>query len=375
VVRSRRAGVSTRLVVRLSYEVEITKVATMKVAHLFVIAVGTMALHVCGSALAEDNLINDPSLEKADIGLYLADWGGYNSQPRDAYRVEIVAGGRTGKKAMQLEGDGRYVVMPANRIQIDRTHRYVARGWVMLEGDARTSADVKMLYFDASNDYIGETRLGFVRPRDKWQLVTMTDRIKDEPRAFYVALAVSLVGKGKAVFDDLELMAFDAKTLPSDFEDKYGRTLSPEMQILARRIGAWNTKTTIKPGKWLPDGAASEGVETVEWMLNDLFIQGKTKNADGAESLWLMTYDEQDGIFRSWYFDSYGNHPRVQSTGKWDEKKQQLTFESPPDSTGVRSISTVRFTDEDRVDSSWALRDRDGSIVMEGEGTNSRRKR
>ena len=154
----------------------------MKVAHLFGIAIGTMVLHAGGIAWAQENLLNDPSLEKAD-DRFPEGWGSYNSQPRGAYRVEIVAGGRTGKKAMQLEGDGRYVVMPANRIQIDRTHRYVARGWVMLEGDVGTSADVKMLYFDGSRRYIGETRLGFVRPRDKWQLVTMTDRIKNEDRA------------------------------------------------------------------------------------------------------------------------------------------------------------------------------------------------
>ena len=97
-----------------------------------------------------ENLINDPSLEGAELGeQFPPGWGSFNAKPKGTYRFEVVEGGRTGTKSCLLEGDGEGITMPANRVSIDPSKRYAARGWVKLEGNG-SSAQVRILYFDAS---------------------------------------------------------------------------------------------------------------------------------------------------------------------------------------------------------------------------------
>ena len=115
----------------------------------------------------DNNLINHPSLEGAALGEHFPPgWGSFNAKPKGTYRFEVVEGGRTGTKSCSIEGDGQRITMPTNRVSIDSSKRYVAQGWVKLEGSA-SSAQVCILYFDASRRYIGENRRGHVTPHDE----------------------------------------------------------------------------------------------------------------------------------------------------------------------------------------------------------------
>ena len=147
---------------------------------------------------------------------------------------------------------------------------------------------MKIHYYDAGGAYIGQTRIGFASPgSDDWQLVTVTDRAAEFSQARMIGLAIAVTGDGKAHYDDLELLAFDKNNLPSDFDQTYGVTRSPQLAVLSRRVGTWETKKTIKPCLWVPQGIKSTGVETIRWSLGGQLLEGRQSSPE--EELSLMT--------------------------------------------------------------------------------------
>ncbi len=136
------------------------------------------------------NLVTNPSLEEpvGPTGLPPG-WGSFYSNPAGAYQALVVGGGRTGKKEFLIDNvaqpdEAQFGAMPANRVPLDPTKRYVARGWVKVAGGQRATADVKLHYYAEGGAYLGQTRVGFASPgSDEWQLVTVTDRAADFPQA------------------------------------------------------------------------------------------------------------------------------------------------------------------------------------------------
>ncbi len=294
------------------------------------------------------NLVTNPSLEDSvgRSGLPPG-WGSFYPNPVGSYKYEIVDGGRTGKKSIQIEGDGTFGAMPANRVEIDRSKRYVVRGWVKLEGDANATADVKFHYYEANGRYLGQTRVGYVSPTTSdWQFVTVVDRASAFPEAKLVGLAIAATGKAKAQYDDLELISFDKDKLPKDFEMKHGVTRSPQLALLGRRVGTWATETTIRPCVWFSEGSTSKGIETVRWVLGGQFTETNAKNlTTGVSSRSLVSFDRKSKTYRSWYFDSNGTFPQSKSVGTWDEATQTFTFVSSDDN--MRSTTKLLLIGDD----------------------------
>ncbi len=322
------------------------------------------------------NLVTNPSLEENVVDSELPPgWGSFYPKPAGSYTYSIVDGGRTGKKSMLIEGDGTFGVLPANRIEIDRSKRYVVRGWVKIEGDEDATADVKFHYYAADGRYMGQTRVGYVRPTsDDWQFITVTDQAPSFPEVKYVGLAFAATGKVKARYDDLELIAFNKETLPLDFENEYGVTRSPQLALLGRRIGNWTTETTINPCVWVPDGSKSKGVETIRWALGGQFIEGRAKNlSTGIDSLFLMTFDGISKKYRFWHFDSQGNFPKGESIGSWDDATQTFTFEATDDND-VRFTSWLKLIDNDAVEWSGTWTDKERRVLLDMEATITRKR-
>jgi hypothetical protein len=187
------------------------------------------------------------------------------------YRSEVVEGGRTGKKCLKIEGEGIRAAVFANPIDVDRNKRYGLRGWVKFEGDKDARANIVFNYFHEGKWLGLPDQMGVTGKQKGWRLLAKTDRADNVPAALEIQISCNIEGKGTAWFSELELIAFDKDNLPADFETRY---LSPEFSVLARRIGTWDTQTTIKPGVWVPDGAKTKGVETIDWALGKKFIQG-----------------------------------------------------------------------------------------------------
>ena len=169
--------------------------------------VGVLGLTGVGGANASTNLIVNGSFEEplGDNGIP-KDWY-LSGDPTDAYKASVVPGGRTGAKALQLEGAGKWGVASANRVEIDRSMRYTARGYLKVEGpDAQ--ATIKFDYSDDQGNYIGTTDYGQLGPGPAgWRLISIPDRSGDFPKAKTMNVGLVLMGKGKAFFDDIELTA------------------------------------------------------------------------------------------------------------------------------------------------------------------------
>ncbi len=311
-----------------------------------------------------ENLINDPSLEGAMLGeRFPPGWGTFNAKPKGTYRFEVVEGGRTGTKGCLIEGDGERITMPANRVSIDPSKRYAARGWVKLEGNG-SSAQVRILYFGASRRYIGENRLGHVTPHDEWQLVTVTDRIEDYPNAQFLALAMAVRGKGKALFDDLELLAFNTDDLPSNFETEYGRTVPRESRILDRWLGQWESTRSHKPTDASAEAEETIGISNVAKIMDDHILRSHWTSEDGDEEvLSLLVYDEDSAAYRLWTFGSSGS--ALEFAGQWDDATSTVTLQLVPPTSGVTGTSTTRFVDADTIETRLAVKNKQGVVTRD----------
>ena len=351
------------------------RACSLIVAFLFLVGSTGTAQDQPGKPQPSKNLINDSSFEgTAPAGLPNG-WSRWSAADGSKYRSEVVEGGRTGKRCLKIEGDGVRGVVFANGIKIERDKRYVLRGWAKFEGDKDARALIMFHYFH-NGKWLGLADvIGVTSKHKDWRLLAKTDRIDEVPDASMIWISCTLEGKGTAWFDDLELVAYDRKNLPEDFETRFGSSNLPaEFNVLARRIGTWDTQLTIKPGVRVPDGLKSQGVETVEWSLGKKLILGKNKQQPGnLESMSLMAYDTESNVFRSWYFDSSGSLPRGELTGQWDEDAKRLTFKGT-EPKEVTVTSTMRFVNPDRIEWQGVWRDKSGTIVMEIEATAARRK-
>lgn len=164
-----------------------------------------------GFVLAADdstkNLIHNGDLEAAlpaDQALP-KDWGLF-AKPEGSYKAMVVDATHQGKKALLLEGEGEFAVVSPNRIEWDGKSRYAVKGAVKVEG-ANAKATIKFDYFDSEWKWLGSTSIGDVTSDMKgWQTISVTDRVAVEaPKAKHISVGLSLTGKGKAWFDDIQL--------------------------------------------------------------------------------------------------------------------------------------------------------------------------
>jgi hypothetical protein len=318
-------------------------------------------------AAGEDptNLITNPSFE-GEVAQHRLPrgWRPYFDTDK-GYHYAVVDGGHTGKKSLMITGEGTRTLVFAEGVKLDRTKRYVLRGWVRYEGDNDGWAMINFNYRKGGTNYYIKGGDRISAGQKGWQFQSKTDRADEASEADMLWISCKLEGKGKAWFDDLELIAYDRKALPRDFDAKHGTSNRPAAwHVLQRRVGAWNTETTVKPGKWNPGGAKTTGKESTRWVLANKFIQAEgQKKETNARSIHLMTFDEQFNVYRMWFFTSNGHFPRSPFTGQWNETAQTLTFKAT-DPEGIKVTSIMKFVDDDHM--TWhGVWTKDGEVTME----------
>ena len=305
------------------------------------------------------NLVNDPSLENTAPGeQFPRTWGNGNLIPIDAWRFEVVEGGRTGSRAWMIEGDGSAATVPTNRPPVDRSFRYAARAWVNVESGM---ARLGLLYFDRNYRYIDGRSSSTTTVSRGWHQLTMIDDFENHPEAAYVSLAFVMVGPGKAVFDDVELIAFDVNNLPESFEAKYA---SPEHDpaLFDRWAGRWELAAEFNGA----DGRVRtvKGAADVTKILDDKFLLWHSISDTGDdEYLSLTGFDPHIGAYRNWGFDSRG--AVREQVGKWDAETGTITFHMQPTETGNTAVSTDQFVSTDRMESVLLDRNSEGQAVGE----------
>jgi hypothetical protein len=150
----------------------------------------------------------------------------------------------------------------------------------------------------------------------------------------------------------------------------------PELQPLNLWAGTWDSELTVKPNADLPKGGKAKGTATAEWIHDGRFLRQTwaMDSADGIPKMngsTLMTYDTRKKTYRSWSFFSTG--VASEAEGVWDAKARKMTWTSRDAESGQTTVTTATFGADGSETWSIVAKDRDGKVVNEVNGKNTRR--
>jgi hypothetical protein len=152
----------------------------------------------------------------------------------------------------------------------------------------------------------------------------------------------------------------------------------PELAVLDHWTGTWDGTLTIKPNEGVPKGVQSKGFAKAEWIEGGRFLRQtwSVEPADGWPGLsgtTIMTYDVRQKTYRSWNFLSNGF--TSETKGTWSEKNRTMTWTGRDAESGATGETVATFAQEGVE--SWRIveKDRDGKVVAETTGMNTRRKK
>ncbi|MFP6692580.1 MAG: hypothetical protein VB875_06170 [Pirellulales bacterium] len=145
------------------------------------------------------------------------------------------------------------------------------------------------------------------------------------------------------------------------------------LEPLNRRVGTWVIKTYQKKAEWTPEERTATGEETINWVLDKKFIQGDVIYADGGKGHWLMNYDAEAEVYRSWFFGNQNEFPRGDTVGRWNPKAERMDWKLDL-GNGFRGEMTFQFTGKDKFEWALTIRDANGKLMMDTGGTQTRKK-
>ena len=144
----------------------------------------------------------------------------------------------------------------------------------------------------------------------------------------------------------------------------------PELKALSNYVGTWDVAMDSK------GSGISKGEAVAAWILGGRFVEqsGTLKTANGETALTmktLMTYDERAKAYRSWSF--FSNGMAFEAKGEWDPEKKTMTSVSQSD--GTTTTTTADFSKEGVEQWTIVTTNRNGGVVSELKGTNTRQKK
>ena len=329
-----------------------------------------------GASSTGSNLITDPSFENTGLTQLPRDWRAWHNDGSD-FRCEVVNGGHTGQRSLQISGKGTRGVVFGNDLKADRTKRYALKGWAKFEGDKDARAIIKFNYFRGS-EFLGVHDLvGVTADQPGWHLFEKTDALDAYPQADHFYAMCHVEGSGSGWFDDLELVAYDRDKLPTDFDSRHGRhNRLTGPNSLDRWVGAWETEYAFREFDNSPNETRLTMNTASERTLGDYFLLSHAKKiplASGAasaprsgddnntggltpprspevnggnERLLFLTFDQNLGAFRQWFFSSNGK--AFEWRGPWDDATKSLELRMLPDASNL--FSSERFVDADHIE-------------------------
>jgi hypothetical protein len=149
-----------------------------------------------------------------------------------------------------------------------------------------------------------------------------------------------------------------------------GPAKPPELKVLERLVGTWESDVIAKPAEWTPKEVRTKGTLTREWVLNGRFLQEKGID-EQKPNLCMFTYDVQKKAFRFWRFDSEGG--AMELSGQWDEASKTMLWKAEM-GNGLTSIGPMRFIDADTIHWEAVTKDKAGKVYMHLEGKVTRKK-
>ena len=157
-------------------------------------------------------------------------------------------------------------------------------------------------------------------------------------------------------------------------------TLTPEVAraekdpdgIMARRVGVWNAKVTIK----VPVQMTFEGQEKIGWVLGHNYLLGKgfyDDKGDGkkTEVINLMTYSEKDKRYYIWEFKADVGVQPVPTTGTWDAKTEEMMLSADYGDQGTGE-GIWKFEKDGSFTWTYEMKNKKGKVVFSMEGTQTK---
>jgi hypothetical protein len=183
-------------------------------------------------AAAVKNLLENGGLEgKLAPATGLPDDWEVTQKPESNYKVEVVDGGRTGKKCLRISGEGKNVQIRLKRLPNTADQRSVISGWMKVVGGGGT-VSLMHRYEDADGrPILGSMTIGAVNAKQTdWTQTAMIDQRQNLPPDIHASFIISASGKIDALVDDLEVISLDVPRddllwAAGDFESHYDRSL------------------------------------------------------------------------------------------------------------------------------------------------------
>ena len=144
------------------------------------------------------------------------------------------------------------------------------------------------------------------------------------------------------------------------------------LEPLNRRVGTWVNTNYHKKAEWTPEAGTTTGEETISWVLDKNFIQGETSYPNGTKGRFLMNYDRDVKVYRTWYFDNRNAFPRGESIGRWDAEKERMDWEMGF-GNGVTGKMVFQYTGKDKMEWSLEAHDANGKIMLDVGGIQTRK--
>jgi len=145
--------------------------------------------------------------------------------------------------------------------------------------------------------------------------------------------------------------------------------------ILARRVGVWNAKVTMK----VPVQKTFDGQEKIGWVLKHNYLMGKgfyDDKGDGnkTEVLNMMAYNEADKSYYIWEFMANNKVQQTPAIGTWDAKKEQMTLIADLGDEGTGE-GTWKFENDGTFTWTYQIKNQQGKVVFSVEGTQVKTKK
>jgi uncharacterized protein (TIGR03067 family) len=151
--------------------------------------------------------------------------------------------------------------------------------------------------------------------------------------------------------------------LPSDLKRP------PEMTVLDRLVGAWETKGVIKTQDNLVGLKFTTRVKSRKILGGRMIASEEAGLAGHDDAYWLAAFDERLKAYRFWMFNAAGNVMNL--GGSWDEADQKLKWNSAaPD--GSNSSAIWHWCDPDHREWTTLIRDAVGKTVLDIQATSIR---
>ncbi len=173
---------------------------------LLLLLAGLVATAVQASESA-DNL-----LEGASLATPLAATGlptGWQALGESRFAASVTANeGRTGDAALVVESSGPWAEVCTSPVKFDPRKRYLACGWVQVEGESQVQAKLLFEYQDADDKLLGRSDTGAVTTASKgWQQVRLADHAGQFPGTTTIRIACRVdSATGKARFGELRVL-------------------------------------------------------------------------------------------------------------------------------------------------------------------------